>query len=68
MIGNKKWIKTRAETEEHSGYHEYICYNFSSQYYKFICVEKDTESPRFVKIPIIANLSSDWILMYVDDN
>jgi len=70
MIGTKKWIKTKTKTEIHSGYCEYMCYNFSNQYYKFVLIDRCRISPRFIKIPIIANIASDYIHnnLFIDDD
>jgi len=70
MIGTKKWIKTKTKTEIHSGYCEYMCYNFSDQYYKFVLIDRCRISPRFIKIPIIANIASDYIHnnLFIDDD
>lgn len=61
MIGTKKLIQTKIKSGDQNGYVEYMCYDFCNQYYKFVCIEKCRFSPRFIKIPIIANISSDYI-------
>jgi hypothetical protein len=61
MIGTKKYLQTKIKTETDDGYTEYMCYDFCNQYYKFVCIEKCRLSPSFIKIPIIANIVSDYI-------
>tara|TARA_R110000824_G_scaffold167435_1_gene344421 strand:+ start:983 stop:1216 length:234 start_codon:yes stop_codon:yes gene_type:complete len=60
MIGTKKWIRIKNETSDDCGFREFMCYNFSDRYYKFVCIEKRC-SMRFVKIPIIANIAGDYV-------
>jgi len=68
MIGSKKWVKVKKKTATDEGYREYMCYNFTNQYYKFVCI--DRRCLQFIKIPIIANISSDYIHgnLWIDDN
>jgi len=71
MIGTKKWINTKTKTETpQTSYVEYMCYNFSDQYYKFVLIDRCRISPRFIKIPIIANIASDYIHnnLFIDDD
>ena len=70
MLGSKKLIQTKIKSGASDGYVEYMCYDFCNQYYKFVCIEKCRLSPRFIKIPIIANIVSDYIhnnMIIVDD-
>lgn len=64
MIGTKKMVIIK-----NGKMSEFICYDMTNQYYKFVCIEK-TCSVRFIKIPIIANIASDYVHnnQWINDN